>query len=395
MKGYYVMKQLPLFLIPALLIGAMPINVTAATKNSMTIKITYPDKTSKTYTSTSYSSTKPLDLTKIKASLKNAKITLTKVIQNGKSVALKNISFSFDYMTSAKHINSLRASSTSLSLPVNFLKSTAKKSSTARFAVRFNTYAIEEVDPNFIIPLKESTYATNKSLLSFSYMKNGRYGTNQKGITLSNTATKVNGTNISKTSYAWWTSEYTYINKKWRASHFILSLNYPQTNDHTSHTAYLFKINRNTRGYIQSSKLTNILSYQGTNSYGEIWKKTASASRDAASLKLTKNWTIGSTFKYTYILTKPTLSKLTATSKGLIVSWKKATDADGYMINYSTSKSFKNTQTIQVNNYKTTKKTIKKLATNKKYYVRIRSYGVVDEKTYYSSYSSILSVKTK
>lgn len=63
--------------------------------------------------------------------------------------------------------------------------------------------------------------------------------------------------------------------------------------------------------------------------------------------------------------------------KKLKVSWKKDKNASGYEIQYSTDKKFKNkkaTKVVAVKKNRTISKTIKKLRTGKKYYVRVRSY---------------------
>ena len=80
------------------------------------------------------------------------------------------------------------------------------------------------------------------------------------------------------------------------------------------------------------------------------------------------------------------------------IKWKKISrNASGYELQYSTSKKFakKATKTVLVKSYKTTSKTIKKLKANKKYYVRIRTYRIVDGKKLYSKWSKSKSVKTK
>lgn len=75
----------------------------------------------------------------------------------------------------------------------------------------------------------------------------------------------------------------------------------------------------------------------------------------------------------------PTLSKVTGiklTSKKkrqLTLTWKKLSNADGYVIQYGTDKKFKKAVTKKVSKSKKSY-TIKKLKSGKKYYVRIRAY---------------------
>ncbi|MGN1421081.1 MAG: fibronectin type III domain-containing protein [Eubacterium sp.] len=94
---------------------------------------------------------------------------------------------------------------------------------------------------------------------------------------------------------------------------------------------------------------------------------------------------------------KATLSSVKSPKKKqLKISWKKDTTVSGYQLQYSTSKKFykSKTKTVTVSK-KSTSKTISKLKSNKKYYVRIRSYKTINGKKYYGSWSSVKSVKLK
>lgn len=83
-------------------------------------------------------------------------------------------------------------------------------------------------------------------------------------------------------------------------------------------------------------------------------------------------------------------------SRQMTVSWKKDTRATGYQIMYSTDKKFrKNVKTVNIKKYKTTRCTVKKLARNKRYYVRVRSYKKVSGGKLYGSWSSTKNVKIK
>lgn len=94
---------------------------------------------------------------------------------------------------------------------------------------------------------------------------------------------------------------------------------------------------------------------------------------------------------------KTSIKKITAKSKAFKVTWKKISAAKGYQIKYSTSKNFtkKKTKTVTVKKSTTTSKTIKNLKANKKYYVKVRTYKVVNGKKIYSKWSSVKTVKTK
>ena len=57
----------------------------------------------------------------------------------------------------------------------------------------------------------------------------------------------------------------------------------------------------------------------------------------------------------------------------------------GYQVMISTSKKFKK---AKVKNYKKAKFTIKKLKANKKYFIRVRAYKVVNGEVYYGKWSN-------
>ena len=73
------------------------------------------------------------------------------------------------------------------------------------------------------------------------------------------------------------------------------------------------------------------------------------------------------------------------------ITVKKAASVTGYQIQYGTKKNFKGAKSVKT---KATTKTVSKLA-KKKYYVRVRTYKVVDGKTYYSSWSGAKTVTIK
>lgn len=88
--------------------------------------------------------------------------------------------------------------------------------------------------------------------------------------------------------------------------------------------------------------------------------------------------------------------RLTRKSKGFKIKWKKQkVQVTGYQIQYSTNKRFsgKTTKTIQKNS--NTSAIIKNLKARKSYYVRIRTYKTVSGKKYYSSWSTVKTVKPK
>ncbi len=137
-------------------------------------------------------------------------------------------------------------------------------------------------------------------------------------------------------------------------------------------------------------------------SYTVSYQKNKNPGRAAVTVQFKGNY--GGTLKKNFTITpkSTSLSRVTASSKGFTVKWKKqTTQVDGYRIQYSTSKKFsgKTTKTLTVKNKKTTTKTVKKLKAKKKYYVRICTYKNVKagKKTvkFYSKWSKAKSVKVK
>lgn len=98
---------------------------------------------------------------------------------------------------------------------------------------------------------------------------------------------------------------------------------------------------------------------------------------------------------------KTSVKKLKRSKKSFKVTLKKASGVTGYQIQYSTSKKFtkETTKAVTVKGSKNTSKTIKKLKSKKKYFVKVRTYKNVkfNGKTVkvYSSWSKVKSVKTK
>lgn len=98
-----------------------------------------------------------------------------------------------------------------------------------------------------------------------------------------------------------------------------------------------------------------------------------------------------------YAAGKPSATSITsvsAKSSSITVKWKKKS-CTGYQIQYSTSSKFKSAKTVKVTKAKTVSKTISKLKSGKKYYVRVRTYKKSGKKTLYSKWSKTKSVTTK
>ena len=89
------------------------------------------------------------------------------------------------------------------------------------------------------------------------------------------------------------------------------------------------------------------------------------------------------------------LSSLEAGEKALTAKWKKGSGIDGYEIEYSLKKNFKDAKTVTIKDAKTTEHTIQNLKAKKTYYVRIRAFRKAEGKKYYSAWSKAMSKKTR
>jgi hypothetical protein len=98
--------------------------------------------------------------------------------------------------------------------------------------------------------------------------------------------------------------------------------------------------------------------------------------------------------------TKPEVAKIksatSSSTKKIKVKWNKVNSVTGYQVMWSTTKDFSsNYKSEYVTSASTVSKTVTTAKSNKKYYVRVRSYKTRDGKKIYSSWSDTLSVKTK
>lgn len=121
-------------------------------------------------------------------------------------------------------------------------------------------------------------------------------------------------------------------------------------------------------------------------------------------------YTVTVTFKGNYSGTKKltfkinprstSIYKITGEKKQFTAKWyMRAEQVTGYQLQYSTSSSMKNATTKTYANTSTTTKAITGLKSSRTYYVRVRTYKKVKvsgkSTTYYSSWSSVVNVKTK
>ncbi len=114
------------------------------------------------------------------------------------------------------------------------------------------------------------------------------------------------------------------------------------------------------------------------------------------TIKFKGNYTGTKTLTFKVNPAKTTVKSLTAGKKSLKVAiTKKATQVTGYQIQYSTTKSFKSYKTKTLSGYKKTSTTLTGLSAKKTYYVRVRTYKIVNGKKVYSAWSTVKSAKTK
>lgn len=102
--------------------------------------------------------------------------------------------------------------------------------------------------------------------------------------------------------------------------------------------------------------------------------------------------TVNLTFKIT-----PEKMKLGALKKGkrqITVSWIRNTKVTGYQINYGLAKNFRKAKTVKITGASVSRKTIKKLAAKKTYYVRIRAYKNAGGKPIYGTWSASKRIRT-
>ncbi|MGN0523427.1 MAG: fibronectin type III domain-containing protein [Eubacterium sp.] len=106
----------------------------------------------------------------------------------------------------------------------------------------------------------------------------------------------------------------------------------------------------------------------------------------------------GCGYKFTREIPKLATTSITAVSsrsKSFGIRWTKQTNSTGYQIRYSTGSKMTNAKNVLVTKRTAVTKMITGLKANKKYYVQIRTYRVINGKRYYSDWSAVKSVTTK
>lgn len=117
-----------------------------------------------------------------------------------------------------------------------------------------------------------------------------------------------------------------------------------------------------------------------------------------ATVKIVMNGNYGGTFTRTFNINPKgtSLATVTATTGGFKATWKKqATQTTGYILQYSLNSDLSNYSYTTITSNGTLSKSISSLSKGKKYYVRVRTYKVVNGVKYYSGWSSKMAVTTK
>lgn len=187
-------------------------------------------------------------------------------------------------------------------------------------------------------------------------------------------------------------------------------------NDYTGSVEQTFKINKadqtvtgNTL-YVYNRYITVKAAGKGTVTYSSTNKNIAIVNSKSGLVRTKKpgrvqiKITVSGNSNYnkasgivTLIVTpaKSSITKLASnSSRSLKVTYKKVSGATGYQITYATNKNFKSAKTKYVS-AKYGSATIKNLAKNKRYYVRVRAYKTINGKRYMGLGSSVKSVKVK
>lgn len=92
--------------------------------------------------------------------------------------------------------------------------------------------------------------------------------------------------------------------------------------------------------------------------------------------------------------TKENITGLSAVKNSLLVKFKSQNNVSGYQINVCSKPNFKGGRYTTVNNRNITSAIIKNLSPLKKYYIRVRSFKIVNKVKYYGEWSTIKGIYT-
>lgn len=100
--------------------------------------------------------------------------------------------------------------------------------------------------------------------------------------------------------------------------------------------------------------------------------------------------------KFTIVPRSTSIRGISGTKKGFLVKYyRRSTQTTGYQVQCSTGKSFSTKKTVTIKGTKNISYKMTNLKAKKKYYVRVRTYKVVNDKKYYSAWSKVKTVTTK
>lgn len=95
---------------------------------------------------------------------------------------------------------------------------------------------------------------------------------------------------------------------------------------------------------------------------------------------------------------RTSIVKLKAGKKKVTVKWDKIANVNGYQLQSSIKRNFKkNTKIVTIRKKKVTKKVLKNLKKGKKYFIRIRTFKMVNGKKniLYSAWSAVGKIRIK
>jgi Fibronectin type III domain. len=100
--------------------------------------------------------------------------------------------------------------------------------------------------------------------------------------------------------------------------------------------------------------------------------------------------------KTTVRITTRTLTSVSAGEKKLTAKWSASKVFTGYELQVATDSAFtKNLKTITIADPNTSRKTVTGLKSDRRYYVRVRSYHIFEGTTYYGQWSETRNCKVK
>lgn len=130
--------------------------------------------------------------------------------------------------------------------------------------------------------------------------------------------------------------------------------------------------------------------------YSVTYKNNKKAGIATAIIRGDGSYSGSATVSFRIVPKGTSIRSISPVRKGFSIKWKKRSlQTDGYQIQYSRNKNFSNAKLRTVKDTDKVTYIKRKLKSGKKYYVRIRTYKVVNGKKYCSSWSKRRSVKTK